>query len=474
MNKSRCSSATPFLLAWLAAFLCASSACSPASDADPSAASERPTAASAPAETERTPPAETGAATFDEVAADAAHAPDSAGAEHADHADHDHAAAATPAAAPADETAGPVGRIETDTREHDFGSAIEGEVLSHTFKLKNVGEGPLRITQAKPTCGCTVGRLVVQDAAGEWVAYEMNDPIPPGTDFELEAKLNTRNKHNLAQSKINVFSNDPRGVIDLGLKATVSTYFRIQPPSIDFGDMSVSDAGERSFEVSTKKDIPFALEIEDRPVPTGMAVDLEPVSPDADGRALTWKVTVKVGEGVREGRIGYPINLLSDQLIEGAAPQPDGTPTVYTTTVMVNAMVKGLISYQPQYLSFGLVKPGQIQTRQLRIETNDAAFTFPPAKARIEAPTGEPSPFEQYFTYAVRPSVDGKALDVELTLNGMPADTNQPFQGKLIVETGHASMPEVSVLFSGICRVQAPVGTEKITVKPGEAQGGEH
>jgi len=412
-----------------------------------------------------------GAASEETAAGDVASQPAGAAATD-EHAGHDHAAEeptpATPALATSD---GPPGKIEVDNRLHDFGARVEGEVLSHTFKMKNIGEGPLLIAQAKPTCGCTVGRVQVQDESGEWMAYEMNTPIPPGADFEIEARLNTRNKKNLAHSKINVFSNDPRGVVTVELKATLSTYFTTTPGNINFDEVSVSDTRSGSVTVSGKGGEPFLLTVEDRPVPEGLSVELEPVDPNDEGKAAVWKVNVALGAGAREGRIGYPINLISDRVIDGAPVQADGSDTVYTTTVMVNALVKGLISHNPQYLSFGLVRPGYTQTRSLRIENNDPNFTFPPAKVRItQAGSDEESPFAQYFSHVVRPSSDGNALDVELTLNGMPDDMNGSFQGKLVVETQHPSKPEVEVLFSGVCRGGLPTAAPNTQRKAGPGQ----
>ena len=242
-----------------------------------------------------------------------------AGDDHAghDHAGHDHGPVADPAASIVG-TDGPPGKIEVDNRIKDFGSRVEGEVLSHTFKMKNVGEGALYIAQAKPTCGCTVGRVQVKDESGEWVPYEMNDPIAAGADFEIEARLNTRNKKNLAHSKINVFSNDARGVVTVELKATLSTYFSVNPGNINFDEVSVSDTRSDSVTVSGKSGEPFLLTVEDRPVPEGLNVELEPIEPTPEGKASRWKVNVALGAGAREGRIGYPINLISDALHEEA------------------------------------------------------------------------------------------------------------------------------------------------------------
>jgi len=245
----------------------------------------------------------------------------------------------------------------------------------------------------------------------------------------------------------------------------------------DAVDYKVGEDGRSHVLFSVRPVLPdqgaFKLDLEDRPLPGGMTIDLEPLEPDGDGRAKSWKVVVKIGEGLNEGRIGYPINLLSDRLIEGAPAQADGSPTVYTTTAMVSALVKGLISYNPLYLSYGLVRPGQIQSRTLRIECNDPDFDFPPDVAtKIVAPGNveQESPYAEHFSASVRPAADGKALDVELTLNGMPDGMNSSFQGKLVVVTGHPTKEQVEVLFSGVCR-GAAAANPTVTKKPNPGAG---
>ena len=40
---------------------------------------------------------------------------------------------------------------------YDFGSALEGTMVTHTFTIKNTGQGYLDIQGVKTSCGCTAG-----------------------------------------------------------------------------------------------------------------------------------------------------------------------------------------------------------------------------------------------------------------------------------------------------------------------------
>ena len=41
---------------------------------------------------------------------------------------------------------------------YDFGSALEGTMVTHTFTIKNNGQGYLDIQGVKTSCGCTTGQ----------------------------------------------------------------------------------------------------------------------------------------------------------------------------------------------------------------------------------------------------------------------------------------------------------------------------
>ena len=63
---------------------------------------------------------------------------------------------------------------------HDFGTIPKGEPVSTIFKVKNTGDKPLIINNAKASCGCTVPR-------------KPEEPIMPGETGELEVTFTSKN-----------------------------------------------------------------------------------------------------------------------------------------------------------------------------------------------------------------------------------------------------------------------------------------
>jgi len=65
-----------------------------------------------------------------------------------------------PAAEPASPgaTPGSAPVLEIPENVHDWGKAFKGEVLEHTFPVRNAGRSVLEIRDVKPGCGCTTAR----------------------------------------------------------------------------------------------------------------------------------------------------------------------------------------------------------------------------------------------------------------------------------------------------------------------------
>jgi hypothetical protein len=349
--------------------------------------------------------------------------------------------------------AGPPGKLEVLITEHDFGSMIEGEIARHTFEMKSTGDNPLVISSAKPTCGCTVSHIKVEGEPGQFIDYVYGQPVATGKRLQLEAQLDTKNKHNLASSRINISCNDPRQVVTLGLSAMVDTYFAASPPTLDFGDLTTSDVRELSAVVSAKRGGKFKLRQDVLQNQPGFKVEINPQNPDDNGTAERWEVKVTMGPDCREGSSGYPIQLRSDQLVANATVGVDGQAPAYGVQILVQARVRGLISFEPQYVSFGLVSPGMQLTRTIKVSTFDDKFMLTqPKSLKLAGPSDALPEFRwaENFELVAKPSADGKTMDVDVTLKGLPEGTDASFHGRVMIETGHPSRPTIAVILSGV------------------------
>lgn len=104
---------------------------------------------------------------------------------------------------------GPLPVMAFEEMSHDFGTIKEGEKVSHVYKLKNNGEVPLIIQDAKPSCGCT---------APDWT----KTPIPPGGEGYVKAEFDSNGKPNAQNKTITVTANTWPKTTTLTFKAMVT------------------------------------------------------------------------------------------------------------------------------------------------------------------------------------------------------------------------------------------------------------
>jgi len=101
---------------------------------------------------------------------------------------------------------------------HDFGVVVKGDVVEWSYTLRNAGTADLIVTDARPSCGCTVAK---------W-----DKVIKPGETGKVAAKLETKDFKGPLNKTITVVSNDPETPqTRLFLKATIKAVVDLLPDS---------------------------------------------------------------------------------------------------------------------------------------------------------------------------------------------------------------------------------------------------
>ncbi len=112
-------------------------------------------------------------------------------------------------AAERDEAAKLVPVMTFDKQEHDFGTIDQGTPQETVFSFTNTGNGPLIITDAKSSCGCTVPE------------YPKNKAIAPGEKGEMLVKFNGAGQNQVTKT-ITVTANTEKGSELIRIKAFVN------------------------------------------------------------------------------------------------------------------------------------------------------------------------------------------------------------------------------------------------------------
>lgn len=86
-------------------------------------------------------------------------------------------------------------KITVDQVEYDFGTIIEGAIVSHEFFITNEGTADLVITKVRASCGCTV-------------AKPAEDKLEPGESTVMKVTFNSNHKKGNRKNYVTVSSND--------------------------------------------------------------------------------------------------------------------------------------------------------------------------------------------------------------------------------------------------------------------------
>jgi len=85
-------------------------------------------------------------------------------------------------------------KIVFNKDSHDFGTIVQGEVVTYTFLYRNEGEGGLVLTSASSSCGCTVPNY-------------SKEPLLPGEQGKLEVVFDSKGKMGVQNKTVGIRTN---------------------------------------------------------------------------------------------------------------------------------------------------------------------------------------------------------------------------------------------------------------------------
>jgi len=343
----------------------------------------------------------------------------------------------------------------------EFGKMRQGDVGTYAFPFVSDGEEPLIITGVKPSCGCTKADILLVDEAGAKKVYTKGDPIAVGQKFVLETEINTEGRQGAFSPTVSIFANDARGAFNVRLSAEVEPVLKVTPSStVYFGRITTADTAEQTVTVVSAGGEPFLLSLSQEVVQEPLRLEYTAKNPDAEGRASEWEVKVALGPNTEIGMRNYPVNFKSDLVIAHPKyPSPDGAPQHHGFMMNVQAQVTGMVSAEPAFITFGMVRPNEPIERALRIQCHDkdGAFKLPAElPVVLEGLQGQEFPWKDRFSTSVELLDGGTAADFKVRLEGLPEDLNGSFGGVIRIKVGHPYMEELLVRFSGVCRPGLP------------------
>lgn len=297
----------------------------------------------------------------------------------------------------------------------DFGVVNKGQRVTHEFHIRNDGDAVLRITDVKPSCGCTVADFDKTVAAGEI--------------GKVTATVDTRNfKGGIAKS-VRVYTNDPDNPqIDLVIKANVKSQIEVDPGYARFiavyGEPQKTSvqtvwSGDRDDLRILKAESPYSF----------VKVVHREASEDEKASGVKgpqWQVEVSLDKDAPVGPIADFIVLTTNH------------PKLKTMRIPVSGFVRPVMSVTPRLQDFGRRELTEPQTASLEIRNLSSTAVD----------LGEISTDVSGLNAEIEPVEEGRLYKVLLTLE--PGMAKGDFEGLVTISTNSSKQPTIEVSVKGV------------------------
>lgn len=308
-------------------------------------------------------------------------------------------------------------RIEED--RIDAGVVMRGEVVRHTFVVKNEGSGELKIRDVKAFCGCTVSKF---DAS-----------IAPGKEGAVMLTVDTSELQGPQSKRAIVLSNDMANQkVELFIAFYVKAYIDVSPA--------------RSFRVTAVQGYPSTSEL----VLSSEESDFSPSGTDVRLPFLSATI-VPVLDGDRvPHKKGKQVKVRLSVAPNSPAGAVGGTVTVFTGTksepkkeIPIAGIVLSRVDTVPKEISFGTVDPREAPVRVVTV--------------RSHVPGGYPISVTNAVTDIPGLIVEVTPVDetsVRIALRATEMLKGGEFQGTLRITTDDAKSGVLSVPLKGIVHLR--------------------
>lgn len=274
-------------------------------------------------------------------------------------------AAAQAQKAPAGKAKAAVGapKIEVLPETKDVGTVPKGQVIDATFVVRNNGDSDLIISDARPSCGCTVASF--------------DKVIKPGAEGKVISSVDTKSFSGPISKSILLISNSPdRPQVNLFIKANVKPFVDVLPQPFARFSVIKGDSGTQDM-ILLSEEKGFKPSIEEASQPYVKAE----ISPAGDkdkipGRAGDqYKLHLTVTPDAPDGLLNAPIRIAT-----GISQQP-------TLEIPVSGIVRPRVSVTPVMVNFGNFTAGKDPiTRNIVVTNNKPGVPVKVTKAVVSVP----------------------------------------------------------------------------------------
>ena len=254
-------------------------------------------------------------------------------------------------------------KIEVVPETKDAGTVAKGQVVQATFAVRNGGGSDLIISDARPSCGCTV--------------TSFDKVIKPGAEGKIVSSVDTKSFSGPISKSVLIVSNDPeRPQLNLFVKALVKPYVDVLPQAfVRFSVIKGDNSGQDVILVSEEKGFHPTVAETSQPyvkaeiLPTG---DKDKI---AGRTGDQYRLHINVTPDAPEGLLNAPIRVAT-----GVAQQP-------TVEIPVSGIVRPRVSVTPVTVNFGNFTAGKDPiTRNIIVTNNKPGLPVKVTRAEVSVP----------------------------------------------------------------------------------------
>lgn len=320
-----------------------------------------------------------------------------------------------PANSTAMETAGKgTPKIQFETNFYDFGKVTGVESVSGVFKFKNAGDSILKVSQPKPSCGCTDAKV-------------KPEALAPGETGELSYTIKlTQGMHGTVK-RMQVHSNDPQTPdVVVSMHVDYTPLYELSPMILRLTFPAGKDEVKSYCTVTRTDSKPLGIErLTVSPAWVSAAWE-----PDFNAEGTSARLTVTVHRPAR------PPELIAANVRMWATNQ---AAHPVSTLFIAGEFQRELVAHPPRLYwvlpDYGPVKanyPAESLTREVELQS----VLGKPVELKNAATD------IKGLSVKIVPKDAGKTFDLALTFDQLP----QTFiNGKVSVETSLAALPRLEV-----------------------------
>ncbi len=304
--------------------------------------------------------------------------------------------------------------------DFDWGSALQGEIMRHSFTIENKGGAPMTITQVKPGCGCTT-------------AAKPEKPIEPGQKDVVTLEIDTKKFSGQIKKTADVITNASPTPTKISMGGKVDPFFSIEPPApkIDL----VRGVAVEPVKVALKRTSKIPLKIKE--LKTEQKILKAEMKELAAGESYEISVTADIGENQSK--------YLSEQL----HIKLDNDGKEFDIPILVSVSVKDRIDVQPRtsvYFSRNETKAltGTPGAAPISKTLDIKSLGGPDHNFKITGVTFEGQ--SPNFETKLETVTEGKAYKLTVSMSKMPADTkSRTVRDVIVVQTDDPTVKELKI-----------------------------